>query len=43
MCYCKTKIGIEVVFKPVTGNWGLQETSNANETRAIDFPLTIIL
>jgi CTP:phosphocholine cytidylyltransferase-like protein len=37
VCYCNTKIGIEEVFKPVTGNWGLQETSNANETRAIDF------
>ena len=37
MCYCNAKTGIEEVFKPVTGNWGLQETSNANKTRAIDF------
>jgi len=36
-CYCNAKIGIAEVFKLVTGNWGLQETSNANETRAIDF------
>jgi len=37
VCYCNAKIGIEEVFKSVTGNWGLQETSNANETRTIDF------
>jgi hypothetical protein len=37
VCYCNAKIGIGEVFKPVTGNWGLQETSDANETRTIDF------
>ena len=37
MYYCNSKIGIEEVFKPVTGNWGLQETSNANENRSVYF------
>jgi len=37
VCYFNVKLGIEEVFKPVTGNWGLQETSNANESRTIDF------
>jgi hypothetical protein len=30
------KWGVEI-FKPVIGNWRLQETSNENGIRAIDF------
>ena len=33
---CNAKAG-EEIFKPVIGNWSLQETSNKNGIRAIDF------